>query len=255
MPNRERSALVAVLPLATALAVATGATAAPAAASTSTTPEAAAAAASPSSAPLAGGASVEGAPASTPGTRPAAPSSGFIVRVLDRQLTIASGDTVAVKARSTTVPIHAELRVGRHGRVVDRVDVAPNSYFQLAGSVVTGDRLWLRVRRTDGGAERSWTSIGAVRRMRAALASWYGPGLFGRRTACGQTLTAGLKGVAHKSLPCGTKLTVRYRGRSTSAVVIDRGPFSGSREFDLTQATARAIGFGAVGRVWVSHRA
>lgn len=177
-----------------------------------------------------------------------------MVRVLQRRLTLTSGRTIALRARTTTVPIRAELRIGRYGRVVDSATVAAGRQFTLSGTAPSGSALWLRVRRTDAGTERAWVAIGTVRAMRPALASWYGPGLYGRRTACGQTLTTGLQGVAHKSLPCGTRVSIRYRGRSTSAVVVDRGPFSGAREFDLTSATAQALGFGAVGRVWVSHR-
>jgi rare lipoprotein A len=238
MPYLHRAALAAVLPAAAAIAA---------------VPASAAAQAAPiptaSDVALAGGAALQ-----APSALPALPASGLMVRVLGRQLRLASGRTVAVRARTTTLPIHAELRVGKFGRVVDAIDAPANTQFRLQGSARSGERLWLRVRRTDGGSERAWVSIGGVSRMRQALASWYGPGLYGQRTACGQTLTTALKGVAHRSLPCGTTVTVRYRGRSTLAQVVDRGPFSGSREFDLTGATARAIGFSAVGRVWVAHR-
>jgi len=69
---------------------------------------------------------------------------------------------------------------------------------------------------------------------RKAFASWYGPGLYGNRTACGQTLTSSTLGVAHKTMPCGTKLHLRHRGRSVTVRVIDRGPYAAGREFDLT---------------------
>ncbi|MFL5338336.1 MAG: septal ring lytic transglycosylase RlpA family protein, partial [Geminicoccaceae bacterium] len=85
---------------------------------------------------------------------------------------------------------------------------------------------------------------------RPAAASWYGPGFSGGRTACGYTLTASIKGVANKSLPCGTRVRFRYRGRTAVAKVIDRGPFAGGREWDLTPATKRALGFGSTGTVW-----
>jgi peptidoglycan lytic transglycosylase len=84
-------------------------------------------------------------------------------------------------------------------------------------------------------------------------ASWYGPGLYGNSTACGGTLDAGVKGVAHRWLPCGTKVRFFYRGRTTTARVIDRGPFSGSRTWDLTPATKAALGFGDVGTVWAAY--
>ena len=43
--------------------------------------------------------------------------------------------------------------------------------------------------------------------------SWYGGGFFGSGTACGQTYTRTIVGVAHRSLPCGTRITFRYNGR------------------------------------------
>jgi rare lipoprotein A len=85
---------------------------------------------------------------------------------------------------------------------------------------------------------------------RPGQASYYGPGLYGNRTACGQTLTPSTLGVANRSLPCGTRVTFRYRGRSVTVPVIDRGPYSGSRTWDLTYATKRKLGFGSTGVVW-----
>lgn len=73
-------------------------------------------------------------------------------------------------------------------------------------------------------------------------ASWFGPGLYGNRTACGQELTTSLLGVAHRTLPCGTVVTLRYGDRSVDVPVVDRGPFNYSREFDLTFATKTALG-------------
>ena len=87
---------------------------------------------------------------------------------------------------------------------------------------------------------------------RPAEASYYGPGFYGGRTACGQTLTTSTQGVAHKTMPCGTKLKLRYRGKTVSVRVIDRGPYSGNREFDLTSATKEKLGFGSTGTVWTS---
>ena len=87
---------------------------------------------------------------------------------------------------------------------------------------------------------------------RAARASWYGPGFYGNRTACGQTLTTSTLGVANRSLPCGTKVTFRYRGRTVTVPVIDRGPYAAGRTWDLTAATKRRLGFGSTGTVWSS---
>lgn len=200
---------------------------------------------SPPVAPVAGGAAL------TPGAPSRVPTSGRLARIAERDLTYASGTTVIVRGRATTAPIRVELRVGSTGRKVAEGMATPGHRFKLEGSALPGEALRLMVQRADG-PETNDIAVGTVRRLRAALASWYGPGLFGNRTACGQTLSPGLRGVAHKSLPCGTELTVRFRGRSTRATVVDRGPYVGDREFDLTSATAQAIGFRHLGRVWIS---
>jgi rare lipoprotein A (peptidoglycan hydrolase) len=82
---------------------------------------------------------------------------------------------------------------------------------------------------------------------RSAGASWYGPGLYGNRTACGQTLRATTIGVAHRNLPCGTMVKFVYGGKAVVAPVIDRGPFVKGRAWDLTVAASDALGFTAAG--------
>lgn len=83
--------------------------------------------------------------------------------------------------------------------------------------------------------------------FRFAGASWYGPGLWGRQTACGQTLRPTTIGVANKTLPCGTLVKFAFHGRSVTAPVIDRGPYIKGRSFDLTAAAAEALEFTSVG--------
>jgi Lytic transglycolase len=83
--------------------------------------------------------------------------------------------------------------------------------------------------------------------LRWAGATWYGPGLYGNGTACGQVLRPATMGVAHRSLPCGTTVKFVYRGRQVVTRVIDRGPYSYGNDWDLTQAVARALNFEAVG--------
>jgi peptidoglycan hydrolase-like protein with peptidoglycan-binding domain len=98
----------------------------------------------------------------------------------------------------------------------------------------------------------STTATALFRAMPAQLATWYGPGLFGNQTACGQTLTPRTVGVAHKTLPCGSKVVIRYRGRFVRTTVIDRGPFANGASWDLTQATARALHFTATDTIRVA---
>ena len=93
-------------------------------------------------------------------------------------------------------------------------------------------------------------SASVARRITAyrhAEASYYGPGLYGNGMACGGTLTPGTLGVAHKTLPCGSRVRLRYRGRSVSVPVVDRGPYVAGRDYDLTAATRDRLRFPGVG--------
>jgi peptidoglycan lytic transglycosylase len=89
----------------------------------------------------------------------------------------------------------------------------------------------------------------AVTVYAAARATIFGPGFYGRRTACGTLLRPGTVGVAHRTLPCGTRLEVYYGGRRVTVPVIDRGPYVTGVSWDLTAATARALGFPGQGEV------
>lgn len=66
---------------------------------------------------------------------------------------------------------------------------------------------------------------------------------YGLPLACGGRLAPNQLGVAHKSAPCGALITFRYGGRVVRVPVIDRGPYIAGREWDLTGATARLLGF------------
>jgi peptidoglycan hydrolase-like protein with peptidoglycan-binding domain len=87
------------------------------------------------------------------------------------------------------------------------------------------------------------TSDVLINAMPPQLATWYGPGFFGNQTACGETLTTRTRGVAHRTLPCGSKVVLNYNGRFVRTTVIDRGPFANGAKWDLTQATAQALRF------------
>ena len=88
-------------------------------------------------------------------------------------------------------------------------------------------------------APGSWTVYKA--------ATWYGPGFWGRSTACGTILTPQTLGVAHRKLPCGTQVTFTYGSASVTATVIDRGPFHKGYAWDLTKKVAKRLGFLTVG--------
>lgn len=88
---------------------------------------------------------------------------------------------------------------------------------------------------------------------RLAGASYYGPGLYGNGVACGGTLRPGTMGVAHRTLPCGTRVKLRYHGRSVTVPVIDRGPYVAGRDYDLTEAVRNRLGFPGVDTVLASR--
>jgi hypothetical protein len=132
----------------------------------------------------------------------------------------------------------AGARTGRAGRF--RLRYVPRS----AGSELV--RLRLTGDATAPGARRA---LGRLNVYRLAGASWYGGG-GGGGLACGGALTSTTMGVANKTLPCGSLVTLRYGDRTVRVRVIDRGPYVAGRDFDLTEATKRALGFGDTGQVW-----
>ena len=83
----------------------------------------------------------------------------------------------------------------------------------------------------------------SVRIYSPSQATWYGPGFWGQRTACGERLQKSTLGVAHRTLPCGTKVSLLYRGRTITVPVIDRGPYGHDYDWDLTQKTAERLRF------------
>jgi rare lipoprotein A (peptidoglycan hydrolase) len=85
--------------------------------------------------------------------------------------------------------------------------------------------------------------------LRSAGATWYGPGLYGRQTACGQVLQPQTIGVANRDLPCGTTVKLVYRGRQLVTRVIDRGPYGGGNDWDLTNGARQALAFEGSDRI------
>ena len=84
------------------------------------------------------------------------------------------------------------------------------------------------------------------------VASWYGPGLQGNRTASGGTFDMWAMTAAHPCLPMGTKVlvTVMGTGRSLIVTVNDRLP-SRRRVLDLSVGAARALGIASQGLAMV----
>lgn len=84
---------------------------------------------------------------------------------------------------------------------------------------------------------------------KTAIATWFGPGFYGQQTACGQTLTPAVVGVANRKLPCGTLVKVTFHGQRLTVPVVDRGPYANGADWDLTAAAAQALGIEETVRV------
>jgi rare lipoprotein A len=81
------------------------------------------------------------------------------------------------------------------------------------------------------------------------MASWYGPGFHGRKTANGERFDMGELTAAHKTLPFGTKVLVSNprTGKQVVVRINDRGPYARGRVIDLSKAAAAQIGLQARG--------
>ena len=100
------------------------------------------------------------------------------------------------------------------------------------------------------GTAASGPSTAGHRIHTSALATWFGPGFYGKKTACGQTLTPGVVGVANRTLPCGTLVKVSYKGIAITVPVLDRGPYSHiGADWDLTSGAAQALGISETVRI------
>jgi hypothetical protein len=95
------------------------------------------------------------------------------------------------------------------------------------------------------------TAVPASATGSVVTVSWYGPGFFENRLPCWPWLAAnGLPiqflpdtwGVAHKSLPCGTLVTLTHGANTVTVPVVDRGPYIAGREFDLSPRVKAALG-------------
>jgi rare lipoprotein A len=201
---------------------------------------------------------LEATPAATPTARLASASMGATPTVtVAARFALASGEQAVFSGSSGQMA--GKLLPAERGRVV-RLQARTARGWHTLASGRTGVRGGFRVNFSPGnGGEslrvlfggdrhnaRSVQRAGSVVALTPSVASWYDDA---GNTACG--FHAGL-GVANKTLPCGTKVTFSYNGRTVTAVVDDRGPYVGGRTWDLNQTTAAALGFAGVGTVWAS---
>jgi rare lipoprotein A len=202
-------------------------------------------------------------PSAAQDTTGRAPSAGTTttatiaaVGVEKRRLHVRAGRRVVVSGTVrpgvSGATARLQLRRGARWVTVDRDRTGARGGYALRQRLTHAMSAPARVVIRSGDA-RLKRRVGRVNAYRVAHASWYGPGLYGNHLGCGGRLGYGTVGVANKSLPCGTKLTLRHRGRSLRVRVIDRGPYVGGREYDLTAATARKLRFRGHGGILVTR--
>ncbi len=82
------------------------------------------------------------------------------------------------------------------------------------------------------------------RTLQRGVASWYGPGFHGQRTASGEPYDMHGLTAAHMSLPFGTRVLVQNprTGKQVVVRINYRGPFAAGRVIDLSRAAAQALG-------------
>jgi rare lipoprotein A len=144
--------------------------------------------------------------------------------------------------------VFLQALAGRGWSTLAATRTGPKGAFALRFSPHRIGSTIVRVRFAGGqGLRASRRRLGRLNVYRSVQASWYGGG---GSLACGGSLSSGTMGVASRTLPCGMLVTLRFDGRSVRVPVIDRGPYVEDREFDLTEATKQALGFGDTGAVW-----
>jgi rare lipoprotein A (peptidoglycan hydrolase) len=92
-----------------------------------------------------------------------------------------------------------------------------------------------------GGASAPPVGTPAKPSAKPQIATWFGPGFYGQKTACGQTMSPVIVGVASRTLPCGTLVLVNYKSHRLTVPVIDRGPYANGATWDLTSGAASAL--------------
>jgi rare lipoprotein A len=143
--------------------------------------------------------------------------------------------------------VKLETRTGRRWHTLAVGRTRRSGHFGIRYRVQGLGATWVRVRFAGGHHARAASAAaGKIVALAPMVASWY---YDAGNTACGFHATYG---VANKTLPCGTKVTLSYGGRTVLATVDDRGPYIYGRSFDLNQNTARYLGMWGVGTVFAS---
>jgi hypothetical protein len=284
-PNRHqlRTLISACLPLVTLTAALLGPASAPSSASASvvptsggtgidgaTLPSTQATRSAPAAPAVPGTATVSGSP-TVPGT-PTVLQVGGLLSISGHGITLQSPRLARLHGTVTFTGTVAQAKAGETV-VIQRQGALPGYWVSAASATIGADGAFvaswhvnqsgsLQVRAVLSSPPTSLLFTRAARATalwatpaltltvyRGAVATFFGPGFFGRLTACGERLRRGTLGVANRTLPCGSMVAIYYRGRELVVPVIDRGPYAHRASWDLTLATAKALGINQTVRI------
>lgn len=164
---------------------------------------------------------------------------------------ISAPDGVFV-GKSATINVHVDTGAGRYAisaklpntdwLPVTNVTADSAGDFSFSWKAPKSGQFAFRVIPSGNAAAADAEVTGSINVYRRQKTTWYGPGFYGGRTACGQRLTRRTIGVAHRTLKCGTRVEFFHNGRKIVVPVIDRGPFVRGVHWDLTLAAMKRLG-------------
>lgn len=143
------------------------------------------------------------------------------VKITERSLNVLEGHPMGVLGALRPTLAHQRVllqaRQGGRWHTVARTHTGLRGRFRLRYVPRALTTVALRV-----ATPTATRRVGLLNVYHEAFASWYGGG---GSLACGGELTSSTLGVASKTLPCGTLVTLRYGDRSVRVPVVDRGPY------------------------------
>ncbi len=149
-----------------------------------------------------------------------------------------------------------QIRTSRKWKMVRSARVGKSGHFRLPVKVSTAAKYRYRVVLSSNSRDSLFISAndpvltGHITVYKPVVATWFGPGFYGNRMACGPVLTEENIAVAHPSLPCGSKVELFANGRVLKTTVQDVCACN----IDLTAGAAKALGMNGTTSIGVKNR-
>lgn len=123
--------------------------------------------------------------------------------------------------------------------------IRQHSIIELSGGSLSGKKTTDSIKQDYSPQQKSESLLPRIARyLKKGIASWYGPGFHGRKTATGEIFNMYEMTAAHKTLPIPSYAEVTNLENNKTVVVRinDRGPYVGNRLLDLSYAAAKKLG-------------